>query len=386
MITYIIMLIISMMLSSLYMKAKSKNSKIIFAICSVIPFIVVAGLRYDVGTDYMYRYVPDYINILNGTIPDNLEPLFLGLIKLCQICTHDYWILFFISAILTYSLIFYEIFKRSKNPILSILIFFISGMFFMSLNLMRQYIAIAILFISYRYMFEKKTIPIFIVGVLIASMFHSISLIFLIAILFDKKKINSIFFAISTVIIAFEGKYLLTFVIICLKNSPISNLRKYAGYLKMNGDFSWMLFLSELLILMYFLYIIYKRKTKLKKEEIFYVNCQYFIVAIAVLGRFNELFVRLVFIFSIIQIISIPYFYCESKKYFKELKIKDKIMKYSTLCLIALLCMLSFRMTYSNIIKGTGKILPYKTIFERNSIRKEQSYNEKINIYKCSRI
>lgn len=376
MITYIIMLIISMTLSSLYMKAKDKKSKIIFAICSMIPFIVVAGWRYDVGTDYMYRYVPDYINILNGTIPNNLEPLFLGLIKMCQICTHDYWILFFISAILTYSLIFYEIFKESKNPVLSILIFFISGMFFMSLNLMRQYIAIAILFISYKYMFKKKTIPIFIVGVFIATMFHSISLIFLIAIFLDKKKINPIFFAISTVIIAFAGKYLLMLVINCLKNSTISNLRKYAGYLKMNGDFSWMLFLSELLILVYFLFITYKRKNELKKEEIFYINCQYIIVAIAVLGRFNELFVRLVFIFSIIQIISIPYFYCESKEYFKELKIKDKTIKYSTLCLVVLVCMLSFRMTYSNIIKGSGEILPYKTIFERNSIGEEQNYNE----------
>ena len=58
MIIYITMLGVSILFS--YISTKyDKILKNIFRILSVIPFIIVSGFRYKVGTDYLFRYVPD---------------------------------------------------------------------------------------------------------------------------------------------------------------------------------------------------------------------------------------------------------------------------------------------------------------------------------------
>ncbi len=60
------MIIISLVFAILANKTKSKIRKIIYYIGICIPFIIVSGIRYDVGTDYMFRYVPNYISISEG--------------------------------------------------------------------------------------------------------------------------------------------------------------------------------------------------------------------------------------------------------------------------------------------------------------------------------
>ena len=59
MIVYISMFIISIFLTIVSQKSKNRISKIIFQILAVLPFIIVSAIRYDVGTDYFVRYVPN---------------------------------------------------------------------------------------------------------------------------------------------------------------------------------------------------------------------------------------------------------------------------------------------------------------------------------------
>ena len=368
MIVYISMLIISLLFCFLYLKTKDKKRKIIFAILSSIPFIVVAGIRYDVGTDYMFRYVPDYINILNGNNVENLEILFLLLIKICILITHDYWLLFFLSADITFCLLFNTIYKESKNQLLSIIILFASSMFFISMNLMRQYISIAIIYSTYNLLLKDEKLKWFI-SIIVASLFHSASLIFLLAFFIKKKKFNIYIYSAVILVIILFGKDIIYFVLSLFNKINIDNLKKYAAYVNIEGNFTWSYFLVESAILVYYLVIVYIKKIRLNTLEIFYINCQYLVVLFSVLNTYNELFLRISFIFSIMQLSAIPYFYfrsCKLKtKRFKDSKIINILKPQIMIAVIIML--LSARLIYSNVIRNAADVFPYQTIFERNN-------------------
>lgn len=76
--------------------------------------------------------------------------------------------------------IFYWIKKKSKWPVLSLLIFVGMGMWSASMFILRQWCAMAILTFSYKYIREQKFIP-FLILVLIAMLFHRTAAIFLLA-------------------------------------------------------------------------------------------------------------------------------------------------------------------------------------------------------------
>jgi len=366
MIVYIIMLLLSLICCYYSSKVKDNNKKILLSVFSALPFIVVAGIRYDVGTDYMFRYVPDYINIANGNTVENLELLFYFLIRICIFITHDYWLLFFISAAITFSLIFKTIYEESNNKLLSIFIFFISSMFFISLNLMRQYISIAIIYSTYKYLINDKYLK-WVISVIIASLFHTVSLVFLLAFFLKNKKINIYLYFVLLIVLIIFGKSIVELFLSLFSRINISNLKKYSAYLSINGNFSWSHFLVELSILLYYLLVIKLKNIKMKTIDIFYLNCQYLVLLFSVLNTYNELFLRISFVFSIFQISSIPYFYIKNKN-MKTKEYKNVIIFREPIMIGFIIVMLSSRLIYSNIIKNSVDILPYQTIFNRGEI------------------
>lgn len=82
------------------------------------------------------------------------------------------------------------IYKYSNIVWLSTFLFFTLGYFGGSMNTIRQQIAIVIILKSYSYLREEKLIK-FIVFVVLASLFHSISIIFIIAYPISKLEVNS---------------------------------------------------------------------------------------------------------------------------------------------------------------------------------------------------
>lgn len=127
---YICMLIISIVFTFLFTKSKKKITKIIFGILAILPFVAVSSVRYNVGTDYFFRYAPNYDIIRNGGIVNSLEPLFVVLVKICVLFSRHYITLFIATSIIINVLILTAIFKYSKNPILSVLIFFVRKFLF----------------------------------------------------------------------------------------------------------------------------------------------------------------------------------------------------------------------------------------------------------------
>ena len=74
---YIIMIAIAIYFSYLYSKETTKKKKWMYYLFIALPLIIVAAIRYDVGTDYLYRYVHDFEQMKQGIKIQNLEFLFL---------------------------------------------------------------------------------------------------------------------------------------------------------------------------------------------------------------------------------------------------------------------------------------------------------------------
>ena len=367
MIIYILMMLYSLLFAYLAMKVKKKNNKFIFIILAVFPIFFVSAFRYDVGTDYLYRYANDYLDFSSGVDIVNIEFLFKILMKICLCFSNDYVILFIVTSFLIIFFLVLSIYKNSKNIFLSFAVFLLGGFFFQSLNLVRQYIAIAIIIFSYKYMFNNKKK--WILSIIIATLFHSVSLIFVCAILLYKKEINIKEFIIAIAMVIILGNVVLNLFFNIVATSNYNNIQKYAAYFNKYGKINFSSLIPEILIYIYFYYISYKTKkiecTDICKfEKNLFLNLQTISILLVLMNRYSELFFRVKLLFTSFQILSIPYYYELNKRLIAN-KSKEGIKKiYSFAMIMIILGVLTTKTIYSNFIKGNEEILPYKTIFE----------------------
>ncbi len=371
MITYSIMIITSLLLSYVSTKIKNKKPKIFFQILSALPFIIVSGIRYDVGTDYLYRYAPDYLIIGEGDDVLNLEILVKLLLKFCNLITKDYFLFFAITSVITNGLIFYSIYKYSRKPVLSIFIYFISSSFFFSLNLVRQYLSISIIILAFMKYYndngKKRTL---LLTILFASLIHSSSLIFIPLVFFNNKKNNDILLIVLSIMIFLLGQTSVKDILKLFSNFKDINLYKYNVYSRYDGNMPISSLIVETCVYIYYCTIYYRKKIDEKNMPIakFYINLQWFSVLFTLACFTNELFIRLCAMNSAFQILSLPYFYSLSIEQNK----KNGIKNYRTFIILLFICTLMFsRMYYSTIMKHSMEVIPYKTIFERPSDIKE---------------
>lgn len=373
------MITISIIFAILENKEDNKTKKNIYRICIIIPFFLISGLRYKVGTDYMFRYVPNYLTILNGGNVDSLEIFFKILIKISIFINSDYTTLFILSSAIIIGLFFVSIFKNSKNIIISIIIFFAGSFFFESMNLVRQFIAMSILFLSYKLLFKKEKKIYWLMSIFIASLFHTMSLVFLITILLDKRVINFKVLLVLILLTLLFSNIIIYFAANMSSMINNVNIAKYAHYMERSGDLPLSGIIVETIVYIY-IYIMYinlkRNKIEIEKETIFFVNMQSMTLIFTIMNINLDLFFRIALLFSMFQILSIPYFYeknkeCEWKLF--DFKIKYRInqsiikiiKKWNWIFCVCLIVLLNSRMIFSNIIKGADEILPYQTIFSR---------------------
>jgi len=132
MVVYFMAFIITLIFCFLATKSKQKIQKNFFIILSILPFFIVAAIRYNVGIDTWLNYGPTFENVaLYGDRFDVLPFLnqkyeigfsFIVLI-LSKICKESVILFTFGSAIVTF-FTFFAIYKQSEMPCLSIIIIF----------------------------------------------------------------------------------------------------------------------------------------------------------------------------------------------------------------------------------------------------------------------
>lgn len=163
--------------SSLYHSERNLASQI-FVLLAMTSLVIVSGLRNNIGDTflYMHAYSLNQFGIediqFQGDFGFNLYQMLL------QQITLDPQILIFTTALITNVLIIKVLYQQSNLFELSVYVFIASGLFTVSMNGIRQFMAAAIIFTATKYLIEgnfKK----YLIIVLLATTIHQSAIIFL---------------------------------------------------------------------------------------------------------------------------------------------------------------------------------------------------------------
>lgn len=164
---------------------KRRNTTAYVMICMYMIFL---GYFRDktVGTDVMFSYIPNFtnttMNVNSWNYFTNFEPGFNYLIALWKENVSNDPMNFFGFIFLLFSIpYFFYIQKYCENPFLGLLLFFLLGYFFRSMNIMRQFFCLGLIIPSLiKYIEKGNTTQFLIVVIIFSFLFHHSCFIFLI--------------------------------------------------------------------------------------------------------------------------------------------------------------------------------------------------------------
>lgn len=155
---------------------KKTKGQVILAILSALPFIVLAGFRYNVGCDFASyaRYFDnfEYMSIHKMEFGFNL------LIQIIKFFTNNNLWFFIVSAGIFIFFVYKAIYEQSVNPVLSIFLLFSTTYFTTYLNGMRQLMAISIFLYAIKYIRDRKFFK-YLFFISISCALHTSSIIYI---------------------------------------------------------------------------------------------------------------------------------------------------------------------------------------------------------------
>ncbi len=205
MIIYIFMIIFTTICSfiafsykKMYIKDKKNNLKIIYLLFALLTILIptlISGFRsITVGTDLGGTYLNFFNEIASKNF--NVRDLGYGLINYFSLLiSNDFQVLIFITSLIFEIISFVGIYRQSDNPVLSTLLFFLTNVFFISMNMIRQSIATSIFILSIPSLINRKPFKYFLINIIAFSIHSSAILYFPLYFIVNKKlKIKYIFF------------------------------------------------------------------------------------------------------------------------------------------------------------------------------------------------
>ena len=153
--------------------------------------IIISGLRYNVGADYgQYVWNYSYYKELTLNIKSFLEEPGIKIIaKISSLVYDDYSSMIFSVALVTIGSIMYVVIKESDNIAYSIFLFITLGIWTSTFNGIRQYLAVAIIFLGYKFIIQKQLVA-WLTIVLIASLFHLSAIVCVVFYFLANREIN----------------------------------------------------------------------------------------------------------------------------------------------------------------------------------------------------
>lgn len=241
--------------------ASSKAKKSFFLISSAIPFILLIALRHvSVGADTV-RYWADYqrgrdagfFEIFADYGDNKAYYYFSGLFSGNDIPIQ---IWFGLIGLLYIGISFYIIYKYSKDPLISVIMFAVIGGFGFAMAGLKQTCAMIFTLLAYVQLHNKKTLR-FLLLVAIGSLFHLTALVMLLAYPLSYVKSTKAqvpLYSILTFLAFFNAIPILQKILSLLDNEH------YSEYLQSENQYTLTDFLIQLLIILVALF--YKRKAE----------------------------------------------------------------------------------------------------------------------------
>lgn len=335
---------------------KNKENVYIGIIC--IQMALIIGMRgIEVGVDtnsYNSIYISSSYVRWNEIFNYYLEPGYMFINKFISAFGGEYRAVLLFNAFVTMFGVYFFIKKCSWNRLLSIFIFVGIGYFNSTMNIMRQYLAVAIILIAYANLVNNKKSKNYIFLVLVASCIHKSSII-LLPFLFIYKALYSERVK-NTIILKFVVWFSL--ILLVLGIGKIAAYIPWFNYDYMTNGAAYeysiinMGFAIKVVMLIICLYIL-KNQNNYEKEKIdniIFLNYLNIISCILNIGSVTfNMFTRLNIYFSITLIALIP-------NIIELLPIKNKKI-------VSGLVSLFFVIIYLVQLPTDGnKIIPYTTI------------------------
>jgi len=297
------LLVLSFVMFWMILEQKATNRKAFW-----VPFITLslfAGVRsYLVGTDsgnYARSFVKE-TSIYNYKFSDNVEfgyQLFeYNLLKI----THNYFWLFFLTALIIVGCYLKTIKKYSVNYEFSVFLFITLGTYTFFFNGLRQGIAMAVFVLATPYLLEKRLIPYLVITV-IASFFHATALFMIPFYFLVNININSYYKVFLSFFVSLIGS---RFIV----SEIASTNPRYGSYAKPSEESGGLITLGFYTIIILLLYAV-RHLYKIKNEEFekllsFYAMGIVFVIPIAMLGTNASGPQRLIGYFSWSLILLLP--------------------------------------------------------------------------------
>lgn len=300
----LIFYILSFLLSAGLYAAYCKKDKKIFLIGAAIIPLLIGGLRYNVGTDYMSYY--DFYK--NSSF---IDPGFYFISSVARYFG-SYQLIFFIYNLLTLLFVFLGLKNLDKQyrPIAYLCFLFL--FFTVSFNAIRQMLAVSIVFFSYKYAINKRILP-FVMAILFATIFHTTAIFGII--LYPLLNLNKKFMKVAALIIMLVAVLNYQNIVSVLVNlSFFDHFSSYESYVG-NATFSNMSFFADLLVLAY---LVFAKKRASERDPTFRKYLFIYIIGIILsLTGFSDPYVKriaLYFTITSVALLSIASSSYENKK------------------------------------------------------------------------
>lgn len=184
-------------------------------VCCSFPLLLLSAVRWGVGTDFLYTYLPEFRALqwlragggdalceelfaplcgylASWGLPDTPEaalPFFLGvldrsepgyraLMELAVLLGGNFRLVIAVTSVIIELAVFYAIFTQSSMPTLAIFLYVASSNYFLGLNIVRQYIAVAVGLVAVQFIQEKRLVP-FLLCVAAGMLFHTTAILLL---------------------------------------------------------------------------------------------------------------------------------------------------------------------------------------------------------------
>ncbi|MBR5223566.1 MAG: EpsG family protein [Clostridia bacterium] len=208
---------------------RTLNTKI-FLFLVVTCLVLVAGLRYWVGTDYgsYYAALERYPSRLWEYIKEVDEPGFPIIASIINLFTKDGAVFIFVTAAFTIASILYITYKYTDTYVFSSLLFVFVGIWHGSFNGVRQFFAAAIILLGHRFILDKKPWK-YLLCVLLAFLFHASAIVMIIPYFILRNKIsvkNILILIIGSIILLYNYEFIFT-LIGALKDETIDTTLEY---------------------------------------------------------------------------------------------------------------------------------------------------------------
>jgi len=358
----IVYLILFLSISILFYFDRYKNNINVGYYYFLTATIVTAGFRDMIGGSDVYIYAELYeVEDLSLLLNFPFEKGFLGYYLLLRELSEKREFMFLITSLIIFSLHFKIIKRFSPLVYISIFIYF-TKFYLMSFVYLRQGLAMGIIWLSLKYIIDKKyIIPLLIA--FIAFLFHKSSILFVPFIFISRYKFSEI------------QLYILTILFFVLAISPLGNMlaellaesansTKVIRYIERSSNINYF-YLIEGSIL-FVLAIKFRAYFYRYNETTIIYNGFILYILILLISLTNATFIRFTWYYFIFVILALPYIYIFSKKNVFRFSFKNLLFLYYTLLFFRLL-----------LLFDGGDFLPYKSIFQdfdRNSIWNYMEY------------